>query len=124
MTDKSKAIAAAVGVLLIGIAIGALVVGPLIARQHFKRAEHMHGPESFISHMEARINPQADQAEAIRAILTKYGERLEAMRSTQRTEAEAIFDSLDAELAPILTDDQRERLNRRRHQGPPPDVPR
>ncbi|MFZ1947061.1 MAG: hypothetical protein WAW06_05905 [bacterium] len=124
MTDKSKAMFAALAVLLIGVAIGALVVGPTIARHHFKRVERMHGPESFVSHMEARINPQPGQAEAVRAILTKYGERLEAVRSTQRTEAEAMFDSLDAELAPILTDDQRERLDRRRHQGPPPDAPR
>jgi hypothetical protein len=124
VTDKSKAIFAALGVLLIGIAIGALVVGPTIARHHFKRAERTHGSESFVSHMEARIDPTPSQEEAVRAILTRYGERLEALRLSQRTEAEAIFDSLDAELAPVLTEDQRERLDHRKHGEPPPGRPR
>lgn len=121
MSDKAKAITTAIAVLLVGIAIGALVVGPSIARSHFRHAERMHGREGFVAAMEGRIKPSPDQADTVKAVLTKYGERLDALRATQRKEAEVIFDSLDTELAPILTPEQKERFESRHRHAPPPE---
>ena len=119
MSDKAKAITTAIAVLLIGIAIGSLVVGPAVARHHFRHTERIHGREGFVAAMEGRIKPSPDQAEAVKAILTKYGERLDALRAAQRKEAEAIFDSLDTELTPILTPEQKAQLESRRQHAPP-----
>jgi hypothetical protein len=121
VTDKSKGVMAALAVLVIGIAIGALVVGPVLARHHFRDRSKAHGEESFVTRFEHRIGPTPDQADEVRAILTRYAKRIEELRSLQRTEAEAVFDSLDAELAPVLTEEQRQRLERdRNHAGRPP----
>ena len=121
MSDKTKAITTAIVVLLIGVAIGALVVGPAVARHHMHRADRMHGREGFVAALEDRIKPSPSQADTVKAILTKYGERLDALRATQRKEAEAIFDSLDTELAPILTPEQKAQLESRRQHAPPPE---
>ena len=120
MSDKAKALTTAIAVLLVGIASGALVVGPSIARSHFRHAERVRGREGFVAAMEGRIKPSPDQAEAVKAVLTKYGEHLDALRASQRKEAEAIFDSLDTELAPILTPEQKARLEERHRHAPPP----
>lgn len=124
MTDKSKAIGAAFAVLLIGVAIGALVVGPMLARHHFKRADRAHGQEGFVSMMEERIKPDPAQVEVVREILTRYGDRLEGLRTRQHDKAVAVFDSLDAELATVLTAEQKERIDRSKRKGPHPGEPR
>jgi len=117
MSDKAKAITAAIAVLLIGVAIGALAVGPVIARHHFRHADRMHGQEGFVAALEGRIKPTPDQAGAVESILNKYAARLDSLRTGQRKQAEAIFDSLDTEMAPILTPEQKERLESLRRHG-------
>jgi hypothetical protein len=123
MSDKTKAITTAVAVLLIGIAIGALVVGPVIARHHFRRTDRTHGREHFVAALEGRIKPSPSQAGEVEAILNKYADRLDSLRTSQRKEAEAIFDSLDTELAPVLTPEQRERLESQRRHSRTPEEP-
>jgi hypothetical protein len=81
----------------------------------------MRTPRGFASRLEEVIDPDPGQAKVIREILTRYGESLHEITSRHRSETKAVFDSMAAELAPILTEDQKDRLDRRkRFPGPVP----
>jgi hypothetical protein len=105
---------------LIGVVIGALIVGPLVARHHFKRLADWRTPKGFAARLEEIIDPDEGQVEALRSVLGKYGQDFDEVASRHRTEVKNMIDSLHAELDTILTDEQKERLERRRrHIGPP-----
>jgi len=120
MSTRGRAIGIIVGTLLIGVVIGALIVGPLVARHHFKRVADWRTPKGFAARLEEIIDPEEDQVDALRSILTRYGHSFDEVASRHRSEVKEMFDSLGAELDTILTDEQKERLeSRRRHVGPP-----
>ena len=119
MSNRARAISIIICTLLLGVAIGALVVGPMLARHHFRRVAGMRTPGGFASRLEEVIDPDPSQAEVIREILTRYGDSLNEITTRHRSETKAVFDSMAAELAPILTEDQKERLEKRRHRPGP-----
>ena len=121
MSNRVRAVTIIICTLLLGVAIGTLIVGPILARHHFRRVAGMRTPKGFASRLEEVIDPDPGQAEAVRGILNRYGESLHEIASRHRSETKAVFDSMAAELEPILTDEQRDRLNRRKHHpGPIP----
>jgi len=122
MTTRGRAIGIIVGTLLIGVVIGALIVGPLVARHHFRRVADLRTPKGFAERLEEIIEPDEDQAEALKPVLAKYGEHFDEVSSRHREEIKDLIDSLHAELDTILTDEQKNRLEeRRRRFGPPGD---
>jgi hypothetical protein len=124
MSNRSGAIAIIICTLVIGIAIGALVVGPTIAKRHFEHFADVRTPEGFVAMLERTIEPDPGQAEAVHGILMRYGERLDEISERHRAETKAMFDSMRAELGTVLTEEQQERLERQRHHpGPPPHRP-
>jgi hypothetical protein len=119
MSLRGRAIGIITGTLLIGVAIGALLVGPMIARHHFRRAEAWRTPRGFATRLEDVIKPNPDQVDALRTILARYGDDLDEVMSRHRAEIRDMVDSLNADLDTLLTPEQKERLEAMRHHGPP-----
>jgi hypothetical protein len=114
MSTRGRAIVIILSTLLLGVAIGALIVGPLVARHHFRRMADWRTPKGFAARLEEVIGPEPEQAEALREILTRYGEALHGVASRHRSEMGGLLDSLRAELDPLLTEEQKQRLERHR----------
>jgi hypothetical protein len=110
MGVKSKSVIALIITLVLGVLIGTLLVGPLIARRHFDRVDAMRTREGFAQRMERIIEPDASQAVQVRQILTKYATQFDGIFSEHRLMMDALADSMRQELGPILTDAQRQRL--------------
>jgi hypothetical protein len=114
MSVKWKSFFIIVATLVIGILIGVFLAGPVLHR----RVERRHidrGPELFTQMMERVIQPTAEQREAVRAVLKEHSARLEELHEDFRTEMVTTIDSLKADLDPILTDEQKARLDERHH---------
>ena len=124
MSTRGRAIGIIIDTLLIGVAIGALIVGPLVARHHFKRMADWRTPKGFAARFEEIVEPDESQVGPLREILERYGESFDEVTSRHRDEMKDMIDSLSAELGTILTDEQMERLERRRRQIRPPGDPR
>jgi predicted PurR-regulated permease PerM len=119
MSPRSRAVVIIICTLLIGLAIGTLIVAPMLARHHFRRVARLRTTDGFVSRLEEKIEPSPGQAEAVKGILTRYGEELNRISSEHHTELSTMLDSMKAELDPILTEEQKERLARReRHRRP------
>jgi hypothetical protein len=112
-----------IGTLLIGVAIGALVVAPLVARHHFKRMADLRTSRGFAQRLEEIIQPDESQVDALRAVLVEHGEAFDEMASRHRDEINDLIDSLHVGLDTILTDEQIERLEQRRRRMRPPGGP-
>ena len=112
MSIHGKSALIIIGTLLIGIVIGVFLVGPIA---HHRMMPHIprRGPEAFTPMLERVIRPSAEQEEAIREVLEKHSERLAEMHKDYRTEMTAIMDSLRKDLDPILSEEQKARLDER-----------
>jgi hypothetical protein len=126
MTTQTKTVLIIVATLVVGIIIGALGSGFVIHRfaRHVADARHR---EIFVEKMVGVIAPAPEQEEAIRDILTRHAEQFAELSDDFHRETSALFDSLRSELDPVLTQEQKERLEERgrrfrrlmKHAGPP-----
>jgi hypothetical protein len=131
MNTKAKSTLVLLGVLLIGIIIGAL--GSSLVRRNIwqDRVERFRSPEGFSERLMHIIQPDQRQADQVRQILLKHHEKMEKITDQSRSMIKLHADSLLIDLKPVLTDEQMERLKdmlqRRpprhhdRHDPPPPD---
>lgn len=114
-----QAISVLVATLLIGVIMGAAIMGNVI-RHRVTEIQQFTNAEGFKSQMMAIVDPvDAAQAEAITPIVDAFGERFAARIAANRQEFFLSLGRLDAELDPHLTPEQRERLaaHRERLQG-------
>jgi hypothetical protein len=121
MGVRSKSVIVLIVTLLLGVLIGTLLVGPLIARRHFDRVDAMRTREGFAQRMERIIEPDASQTVKVRQILTKHAAQFDGIFTQHRLQMDALVDSMWQELGPILTDEQRARLEHSKpgHGRPP-----
>jgi predicted RNase H-like nuclease (RuvC/YqgF family) len=70
--------------------------------------------DQFKRRMIRTINPDENQLKEIEPIIDKYSERTSEITENHFKEFTAILDSLQKELAPILTDAQKEKLKERK----------
>jgi hypothetical protein len=127
MSIRTKTILIIIATLLIGMILGILVSGPLM-RHHFERPPKFAQSERskhFVTLFERLIQPQDNQREAVVEILDRYSKRIEGLDSRHRLEMQALFDSMQTELSPILTEEQKVELTKRLKwpPGPPPHPP-
>lgn len=109
MTTKTKSTFILLGVLAIGVAIGALANGTL-QQQRKHRFERMPPHERFFSFMERVIEPSEEQRDDFQRIIKTRSEQLRELHETHQTGVIAIYDSLRADLQNILTDEQKKRF--------------
>lgn len=116
MNTKVKIALMIIVTLVIGIVFGALLNRALL-RYRIQRAFADRNPAGMISFMEERIRPTPDQRAKIREILEKHRIKSQEIRDRFMEEMQSEFESLESELDPILTPEQKRRL-RERPPGP------
>ena len=109
MTTKTKSAFILLGVLAIGVTIGALASGTL-QQQRKNRFEKMPPHERFFSFMERMLEPSEEQRDDFQRIIKTRSEQLRELYETHQTEVIGIYDSLHADLQNLLTDEQRKRF--------------
>ncbi len=97
--------------LIIGIVIGAMI-NRAVSQNRIKRILERRNPPIFISFYERIIEPNADQHDSIRKILDKYAQSFSEIRTDFQEQLHSSFESMKAELDPLLTPEQKERLER------------
>lgn len=97
--------------LVIGIVIGAML-NRTLTQNRVKRILSRRNPPVFISFYERIIEPDTNQREEIRKILDKHAKHLSEIRANFSEELQSSMESLRAELDPILTPEQKKRLEK------------
>ena len=116
MNDRTKSALLIVATLVIGMVLGSLVTGAIANRRLDSLAEARGRMSSFF--VDA-IEPESEeQAEAIRSVLDGAAPRFKEIFEATRGEMKRLSDSVMVELDPILTDEQKERLEKRMRFGP------
>lgn len=115
-------------VLLLGIIIGFLGASSWVHYNQKKRFGHFRKGEGFVVEMEKMIAPTPEQKEPIHQILTRHSLWVKQFSEEQRTIFRKSLDSLDAELAQVLTLEQMARFQEKikkgpKNPGPPPPPP-
>lgn len=99
---------------VIGLLLGILLDRTLMRYDFQKRIAQFRHPGGFIHMLERAIEPEAAQRDTLEKILAKYSERFFETATQSRTEMAAIMDSLRSELEPILTEEQKARIEQMR----------
>ncbi len=110
MKTKTKSIILLVVIFLLGAFLGIVADRTLIEhrlRQRFVRAED---PEIMKRILFRIVQPRDEQREEIETVLDKYSKRLNSMRLSMRQETTTLLDSLKNEIEPLLTAEQKQRL--------------
>jgi len=131
MNTKTKSIFVLIGVLIIGIIIGALGSSLLRRNMWEDRISRFRTPEGFTERILDRIDPDPDKREAVKNVLIEQHRKLTEKFEHSRVQMEAHADSVLMQLKPLLTEEQLERatqfLKRRsrhmRRPGGKPDRP-
>ncbi len=96
--------------LVVGILIGALATGAW-TRHRMRQLNTMRTQPGLVHAVERTVQPtDSVQARAVREAVRRTADRIGAINRRNRGEIAAQFDSLQAELRPILTDEQMQRL--------------
>jgi hypothetical protein len=116
MNTKVKIALIIIVTLAIGIVLGAMVNRALL-RHRIQRAFNERNPRGMISFIERHIQPTPDQRKQIREILEKHRIKSQEIREKFMEDMQLEFESLEKDLEPILTLEQKNRL-KRRFRGP------
>ena len=114
-----------VGTLVVGIALGVLGAGALRPRLEARRPpprrdDRGRGAGGFAAHMLEVIEPRDSvQGARVRVIVERAAVRNRAFIEDLNHSLRGSVDSMRAELAPLLSSDQRDRLERATNQLPP-----
>jgi hypothetical protein len=108
-----------IGTLLLGIVLGTLISG-MLAERRFQRIHSMMKPPQFAEELVEAIGPKDEpQRREIMAIINETDQKIQNMMHQSREEMHAAVDSLAAKLQPLLTVEQKARLEKhlgdRRH---------
>ncbi len=98
----------------LGLVLGGLIVGAVV-RERLQVIADFRDRDRFVARVEAFLEPTSEaQAEAIRPILEAAGARTESAVAILRGDLTRIFDDLERDLSPLLTEEQKQRLTDRR----------
>jgi galactokinase len=118
MTASTKSALMLFSTLLIGMLLGSLITGAVNNRRMRSLAE-MRSARGLAIRFEDMVRPESEeQREAIRAILEEAAPEFAAVMLESRERMRSLTDSVRAELDPLLTEEQRERLDRGMRIGP------
>jgi galactokinase len=118
MTASTKSALMLFSTLLIGVLLGSLITGAVNNRRMRSLAE-MRSARGLAIRFEEMVRPESEeQREAIRAILDEAAPEFAAVMLESRERMRALRDSVLAELDPLLTEEQRERLEEGMRIGP------
>jgi hypothetical protein len=101
-------------VLLAGMLLGASGA-VLYYEQHFqteigRRPPHLHSPQEKAERLARILGLDQAQQEKALAIITKHESEVDAMHAQVKTTLDKVLDEVSQELSPILTPEQRSKL--------------
>ena len=114
MKTQSKTTIVLISIFFLGILLGLVVDRTIIEHQMKERFSRLRNPRMLGFLLERVIQPTAEQREKIDNILKKYADDMFEKRHQAMKEAGALMDSLRNELEPILTEQQKKRLEEHR----------
>ena len=119
MNTKTKSFFALIGMLIIGIIIGAL--GSSLLRRNLwdDRVERFRTPEGFTERLLDRIEPDPSKREAVKNVLLEHHDRMLNKLKKTRYLIENDADSLLMDLKSLLTEEQYERAKNILRRRPP-----
>ncbi len=110
MNTKTKSVFVLIAVFILGALLGVVVDRTIVENQMRQRFSRAQGPGMARVILERIIRPTPEQKVQIDSILEKYGERLQKLRSATRLKTLNLMDSMRVEIEPILTEEQKERM--------------
>ena len=117
MTASTKSVLMLFSTLLIGVLLGSLTTGAVNNRRMHNLAE-MRSARGLAFYLEDVVQPVSEeQREAIRAVLDEAAPKFAETMMESRERMRELTDSVRAELDPLLTEDQRQRLEERMRIG-------
>ncbi len=117
MSNKAKSALLLVLVLILGVFIG--MQGTLAYMRLQVRDVRWERPGPPIQPMlEHIIQPTPEQRKELEEIIDRYAERLQHLSLDYRQETRALLDSMQQEIEPLLTEEQKQRLEERRRRRP------
>ena len=117
MKIGTKSVLLLLATLVLGMVLGSLLTGAVNQRR-LERLAEMRSARGMAFFLENAVEPEsAEQREAIRAVLDDAAPRIAAAMQESRDRMRALTDSVRAELDPLLTPEQRERLDDRMRIG-------
>jgi hypothetical protein len=117
MTASTKSVLMLFSTLLIGVLLGSLTTGAMNNRRMHNLAE-MRSARGLAFYLEDVVQPVSEeQREAIRAVLEEAAPKFAETMMESRERMRELTDSVRAELDPLLTEEQRQRLEERMRIG-------
>lgn len=116
-SPRTKSVLLLLATLVIGAVLGA-VANAWLAQQRFERIRALRAPGGFERMVVETIRPASDsQHAAVDRVVSDAAVRIRTLRRDHHAEVRAVLDSMRTALAPVLTDAQRQRLDRRIRRG-------
>jgi hypothetical protein len=108
MKTKYKTIGLLFGTLIIGVVVGMLLHATFLRGQFRKHIHKIRTEDGFIQRFEDLIQPTAEQHIQLEKILKKHFEEMDKQHEVFR----ALMDSLKTDIDSVLTEEQRQRLQK------------
>ncbi len=108
MKIKYKTVLLLLGTLVLGIVFGIMIHATFIRSQFRRQIRHIQTPIGFMHHFEKLIEPTEEQQIQFEKVLKKHFVEMEKHRTVFR----ALMDSLKTDIDSILTEEQRQRLQK------------
>jgi len=109
---KSKVTFIIVITLVLGIVIG-FMLNRVYSQRRVRNILSRRSPEFFVTFYERILEPDTKQSKMIREILDTHAKQVSDIRENFQVELQSLFESMKAQIDPILTPEQKERLKER-----------
>jgi Spy/CpxP family protein refolding chaperone len=109
MFSQSRAWAAA---LLVAVFLAGGATGWAVSRATLVMPPHGGGPDALTAYLARRLDLDAAQQDAVRAVLTRHHAEMQAIMSAVRPRLDSLRTTVRAEITAQLTPPQRERYAR------------
>ena len=119
MNTKTKSIIVLIGVLILGIFIGALGSSMLTHHMRKDRISRFRTLEGFTERILNKIDPDPDKRDAVKNVLIEEYRKLNQIYEQSKIQVETHTDSVLLELKPLLTEEQFERARHFLKRRPP-----
>jgi len=114
MKTETKTVSILIFIFILGILLGVVVDRTIVENQMKNRMQRMRNPGMIGHLLERVIQPTPEQRKKIEIVLDKYADKMFQTRQQAMEAAAVTMDSLRKDLEPILTEDQKQRLDEHR----------